>query len=410
METKLATIICGDVIGYSSQMQQDELATLAKLDKCRSIIDPLISKYRGRLFNTGGDSIFVEFASAVDAVKFSINMQDDMYKLNNGMHWRIGIHIGEVWIYGTNLMGDAVNLAARCESLADYGGVTMTQSVYDLVKGKIKEYQYISRGKQQFKNVDSMEIWSVVLSYAKANPHLNKLPKIENSTAVKSHKELIAAVVNDQAARNKTLADAQNFKRNNNFNAATRILMWRISKHDNQAIDELVDMFQKNLITPELKPYTLAVFSEFCQNINSETAIKIADVVLEDSHSLSIKLLQQAAKVNEEASYKLAMLIFNNSNSSASEINSVIVDLQESAMKRKTPAMLSLGKYYLKLQDNKNAFRWLYAARAEHNAEAQKLLEQLNKNISKTDFNNFKTDADALVDQIKFMDDNRMKQ
>ena len=410
METKLATIICGDVIGYSSQMQQDELATLAKLDKCRSIIDPLISKYRGRLFNTGGDSIFVEFASAVDAVKFSINMQDDMYKLNNGMRWRIGIHIGEVWIYGTNLMGDAVNLAARCESLADYGGVTMTQSVYDLVKGKIKEYQYISRGKQQFKNVDSMEIWSVVLSYAKANPHLNKLPKIENSTAVKSHKELIAAVVNDQAARNKTLADAQNFKRNKNFNAATRILMWRISKHDSQAIDELVDMFQKNLITPELKPYTLAVFSEFCQNINSETAIKIADVVLEDSQSLSIKLLQQAAKVNEEASYKLAMIIFNNSNSSASEINSVIVDLQESAMKRKTPAMLSLGKYYLKLQDNKNAFRWLYAARAEHNAEAQRLLEQLNKNISKTDFNNFKTDADALVDQIKFMDDNRMKQ
>ena len=410
METKLATIICGDVIGYSSQMQQDELATLAKLDKCRSILDPLISKYRGRLFNTGGDSIFVEFASAVDAVKFSINMQDDMYKLNNGMRWRIGIHIGEVWIYGTNLMGDAVNLAARCESLADYGGVTMTQSVYDLVKGKIKEYQYISRGKQQFKNVDSMEIWSVVLSYATANPYLNKLPKIENSTAVKSHKELIAAVVNDQAARNKTLADAQNFKRNNNFNAATRILMWRISKHDSQAIDELVDMFQKNLITPELKPYTLAVFSEFCQNTNSETAIKIADVVLEDSQSLSIKLLQQAAKVNEEANYKLAMLIFNNSNSSASEINSVIVDLQESAMKRKTPAMLSLGKYYLKLQDNKNAFRWLYAARAEHNVEAQKLLEQLNKNISKTDFNNFKTDADALVDQIKFMDDNRMKQ
>ncbi|NDC04511.1 MAG: adenylate/guanylate cyclase domain-containing protein [Betaproteobacteria bacterium] len=138
METKLATIICGDVIGYSSLMQKDEIGTLQKLDKCRSIIDPLINKYRGRLFNTGGDSVFVEFASAVDAVKFSINMQDEMYKLNNSMRWRIGMHIGEVWIYGTNLMGDAVNLAARTESLADYGGVTMTQSVYDLVKGKLK--------------------------------------------------------------------------------------------------------------------------------------------------------------------------------------------------------------------------------------------------------------------------------
>jgi len=410
METKLATIICGDVIGYSSQMQQDELATLAKLDKCRSIIDPLINKYRGRLFNTGGDSVFVEFASTVDAVKFSINMQDEMYKLNNSMRWRIGMHVGEVWIYGTNLMGDAVNLAARTESLADYGGVTMTQSVYDLVKGKLKEYKYVSRGKQEFKNVDPMEIWSVVLSYAEPNPHLNKAPKAKNSALTKSHRELIAAIVNDQAARNKTIADAQNFKRNKNFNAATRILMWRISKQDSEALNELIDMFQKNLVTQELKPYVLAIFGEFCQNTNSETTIKIADLVLEDSESLSIKLLQQAALVNEEASYKLAMLIFNNSNSSTSEINSVIADLQESAMKRKVPAMLSLGKYYLKVQDNKNAFRWLYAARAEHSAEAQKLLEALNKNISKAEFNNFKTDADALVDQIKFMDDNRMKQ
>jgi len=410
METKLATIICGDVIGYSSLMQKDEIGTLQKLDKCRSIIDPLINKYRGRLFNTGGDSVFVEFASAVDAVKFSINMQDEMYKLNNSMRWRIGMHIGEVWIYGTNLMGDAVNLAARTESLADYGGVTMTQSVYDLVKGKLKEYKYISRGKQEFKNVDPMEIWSIVLSYAEPNPHLNKAPKVKNNTLTKSHRELIAAIVNDQAARNKTIADAQNFKRNKNFNAATRILMWRISKQDSEALNELIDMFQKNLVTQELKPYVLAVFGEFCQNTKSETAIKIADLVLQDSETLSIKLLQQAAIVNEEASYKLAMLIFNNSNSSTSEINSVIADLQESAMKRKVPAMLSLGKYYLKLQDNKNAFRWLYAARAEHSAEAQKLLEALNKNISKAEFNNFKTDADALVDQIKFMDDNRMKQ
>ena len=78
-------------------------------------------------------------------------------------------------------------------------------------------------------------------------------------------------------------------------------------------------------------------------------------------------------------------------------------------MKRKVPAMLSLGKYFLQIKDNKNAFRWLYAARAEHNAEAQKLLEDLNKTLSKSDFNNYKTDGDALVDEIKFIDENRMR-
>ncbi|NDF99070.1 MAG: adenylate/guanylate cyclase domain-containing protein, partial [Chitinophagia bacterium] len=121
MDTKLATIICSDVIGYSRLMQADEIGTLKKLDACRAVIDALIIEHRGRLFNTGGDSVLIEFASAVDAVRFGVVMQAAMRGLNNGLRWRVGMHVGEVWIYGTNLMGDAVNLAARTESLADYG-------------------------------------------------------------------------------------------------------------------------------------------------------------------------------------------------------------------------------------------------------------------------------------------------
>ena len=64
----------------------------------------------------------------------------------------------------------------------------------------------------------------------------------------------------------------------------------------------------------------------------------------------------------------------------------------------------------MKINDKKNAFRWLYAARSERSKEAQDMLEELNKTISKSDFNNFKTDADALVDEIKFLDENRMRQ
>ena len=186
METKLATIICSDVIGYSAQMQQDEAGTLAKLDACRAIIDPLISTYKGRLFNTGGDSVLIEFASAVDAVRFATEMQHRIQKLNNGLRWRVGMHVGEVWIYGTNLMGDAVNLAARCESLADYGGVTMTDAVYRLVNSKIRDLKFISRGVQEFKNVEPMEIWSVDIPGCEPNPHLNKATKkpITNTKAL----------------------------------------------------------------------------------------------------------------------------------------------------------------------------------------------------------------------------------
>ena len=410
METKLATIICSDVIGYSSLMQKDEAGTLAKLDACRAVIDPLIDASKGRLFNTGGDSVLIEFASAVDAVKFGIEMQLRMKKLNNGMRWRIGMHMGEVWIYGTNLMGDAVNLAARTESLADYGGVTMTDAVYRLVSPKIKDHKFVSRGVQEFKNVDSMEIWSVVIEGSEPNPHLSKAPKkATTSVASKSHSDLISAVLNDQAARNRSLHDAMTFKHDGKYGPATRILMWRVSKNDSSALDELINMMQKNIVPIELKQYVLAVFREFCNKVNSDLALKIVDIVEKDSKSLAMQFLKQASKVNEQASYRLAMLVFSDPHSSTSEIESVIGDLKESAMKRKVPAMLSLGKYFLQVNDKKNAFRWLYAARAEHDKEAQKLIEELNKTISKSEFNNYKTDGDALVDEIKFIDDNRMR-
>lgn len=409
MDTKLATIVCSDVIGYSSQMQRDEVGTLKKLDQCRAVIDPLIDRSRGRLFNTGGDSVLIEFPSAVDAVRFGIEMQSLMRGLNNGLRWRVGIHVGEVWIYGTNLMGEAVNLAARTESLADYGGVTMTESVYRLVAGKIKDHKFVSRGLQEFKNVDPMEIYSVVLEGSEPNPHLSKSPKPQNSEPTKSHRDLIAAVVNDQAARNRSLQDAASLKHDGKYGPAARVLMWRTSRQDAKAVDELIDMLQKNLVPGDLVPYVYAVFREFCSKVSSDTAIKIADLVETTSPSLALQFLRTAARVNEDASYRLAMMVFTNPSSSTAEITEVINDLREGAMRRRVPAMIKLGEYYTKIGDKKNAFCWLYAARAEHNTQAQRLLEDLNKTITKSDFNNYKTEADALVDQIKFIDDNRMR-
>ena len=414
METKLATIICSDVIGYSSLMQRDEIGTLRKLDECRARIDQLIGQFKGRLFNTGGDSVFIEFASAVDAVRFGVEMQRQMRDLNNGLRWRIGMHVGEVWIYGTNLMGDAVNLAARTESLGDYGGVTMTEAVYALVKGKLKEYQYVSRGQQNFKNVDPMEIFSVVVEGAEPNPHLSKGPK-ETTTQIttKSHSEMIAAVVNDQAARNRTLHDAQMFRRDGKLGPATRILMWRITKNDQASLDELISMGTKNLIPEELKNYVASVLKEYCMKVDSERALKIADLLESKTmnhQSLAVQFVRVAARVSEQASQRYAMMVFQDPTSSDAEIESVIGDLKDSAMKKTVPAMRLLAEYYTNIGDKKNAFRWLYAARAQHDGEAQRLLEAMTKTISRTDFNNYKTDADALVDQIKFIDDNRMRQ
>ena len=122
-ERKLVVIVAIDVVGYSASIEQDETNTVAKLKQHRSKLDPMIDEYGGRIFNTGGDSVFAEFASAVQALKCVIAFQKHVYAENSAllphdqMLFRIGVNIGDVLEDGENLLGDGVNVAARLESI-----------------------------------------------------------------------------------------------------------------------------------------------------------------------------------------------------------------------------------------------------------------------------------------------------
>jgi adenylate cyclase len=82
VERKLAAIFAADVEGYSRLMERDEVGTLRTLTGYRVIIDRLIASHRGRIFNTAGDSVLADFASAVDAVQCAVKVQDAMTKEN----------------------------------------------------------------------------------------------------------------------------------------------------------------------------------------------------------------------------------------------------------------------------------------------------------------------------------------
>jgi class 3 adenylate cyclase len=167
MERKLTTIFCADVVGYSKMMSLDEEETLRTLSECRTIIDKLIDEYCGRIFGSAGDSVLAEFPSAVMCVRFAAVCQHALHKRNLNstmpkMRFRFGIHLGDVVIQGNNLMGDVVNIAARIESMADYGGVSMSETVYNEVKSKIQELTFLDRGFQNFKNIPQpIKIYSI---------------------------------------------------------------------------------------------------------------------------------------------------------------------------------------------------------------------------------------------------------
>jgi class 3 adenylate cyclase len=158
VERKLAAIFAADVEGYSRLMGQDEVGTLKTLTAYRGIIDPLIASHRGRIFNTAGDSLVADFASAVDAVQCAVAVQDAIAKENadrtagEQMRFRIGLHVGDIIVQRDNLFGDAVNVAARLEALAEPGGICVSGTVRDYIGDRLP-CSFDDIGEQSVKNI-----------------------------------------------------------------------------------------------------------------------------------------------------------------------------------------------------------------------------------------------------------------
>ena len=157
VERKLAAIFAADIAGYSRLMARDEVGTLARLKACRVIIDELIASHRGRIFNTAGDSVVADFASAVDAVQCAVAVQATISTENTEqraepMQFRIGVHVGDVMVDGENLLGDGVNIAARLESLAEPGTICISAVVRDQIGNRLP-LAFDDLGEQQVKNI-----------------------------------------------------------------------------------------------------------------------------------------------------------------------------------------------------------------------------------------------------------------
>ena len=157
-QRRLATILAADVVGYSKLMAQDEEATVRTLRSHRDIIDRLIARHEGRIFNTAGDAVLAEFGSAVEAVRCAISIQDELRVRNaelvaeRRMLFRIGVNVGDVIVQDGDLLGDGVNIAARLEGIAEPGGVCISGSAFEQVKNKLS-VGFRDLGLQEVKNI-----------------------------------------------------------------------------------------------------------------------------------------------------------------------------------------------------------------------------------------------------------------
>jgi adenylate cyclase len=139
MERRLTAILSADVAGFTGLMEADEVGTLDALKADRSkVIEPQLAAHGGRVFKLMGDGLLVEFASVVSAVNCALAIQNAMAAENERrIRYRIGINLGDVMVDGSDIYGDGVNLAVRLQGLAPVGGIALSRTVTDHVRGKI---------------------------------------------------------------------------------------------------------------------------------------------------------------------------------------------------------------------------------------------------------------------------------
>jgi class 3 adenylate cyclase len=158
IERKLATILSADVAEFSRLMSEDEEQTLRVFRGHKKIFEALVATHHGRVFNTAGDAILAEFASAVEAVRCATDVQsalrtrNDAFPPSRQVRFRIGVNLGDVMIQGPDLLGDGVNLAARLQTAAEPGGICISGSVHDQIRNKLS-LAFHSLGERNYKNI-----------------------------------------------------------------------------------------------------------------------------------------------------------------------------------------------------------------------------------------------------------------
>jgi adenylate cyclase len=170
MKRRLATILYADVAGYSRLVRADEDDTHRKLDASLNLLTETMAAHDGRKIHEAGDAILGEFLSVTAAVESAIEFQRQMSTRNAGLseeerlEFRVGLNLGEVIHDRDDIYGDDVNLAARIQELAEPGGVSISGTVYEHVRGKV-EQTFDDLGYRKLKNIStSIRVYSVRLS------------------------------------------------------------------------------------------------------------------------------------------------------------------------------------------------------------------------------------------------------
>src|SRR5215203_1955216 len=189
VERRLVAILAADVAGSCRLIGIDEEGTLARLKALRrTLFDPKVAGYHGRIVKNTGDGALAEFASVVDAVRCADEIQRGMAEQNidvpqvKRIEFRIGIHVGDIIIEENDIFGDGVNIAVRLEGIAEPGGISISDDARRQIRGKV-DVTFEDLGSQSLKNIaEPMRVWRV--PYGRAVPAVPTRLRVDDALAL----------------------------------------------------------------------------------------------------------------------------------------------------------------------------------------------------------------------------------
>ncbi len=154
---RLSAIMYTDIVGFSRMMEKDEAGTLSLLHFHNGIVQEAAARRHGTVIKTIGDAFLVDFRNTVEALQCAMDIQNTLYERNKQpgstpLLLRIGVHLGDIYFYENDALGEGINIASRLQSLAKPGCICFSQDVYNQVLNKI-DFRADKLGRVSLKNI-----------------------------------------------------------------------------------------------------------------------------------------------------------------------------------------------------------------------------------------------------------------
>jgi class 3 adenylate cyclase/TolB-like protein len=190
---QLAAIMFTDIVGYTALMGKDVEMGLDLIRQNRQIHKPLIEHYGGRWLKEMGDGTLASFNTAIDAVNCAVEIQKRA-RLELSAKIRVGIHLGDVVFENSDVFGDGVNIASRIQSIADPGGIYISESIYEAIRAR-SEIEAVFFGDLRLKNVDHLIKTYYLKAEGLPTPSIHKLKSLRKRSVKQTKKRLLTGIM-----------------------------------------------------------------------------------------------------------------------------------------------------------------------------------------------------------------------